>query len=413
MRKKRGITQGQLAKECGVHLSFISAVERGESAPGRDVLFRIATTLSVSPQFIESGELGDDDRARIARFELWPELVYLVANQFIVPRRLPLAKVIPDQPQIQEAVRVAWQSRHFCEYWSWATSRDGRKVADGLAGHGAIESLIDGAIQSGISQSGNTGWIELANRTLAAPTTEKNTHSSAVGYHIPYQPSRCFEFDIETCANLRNAIPAFLHRAGKYASNILSRSFIEKAFPSFFWSASRLWGDRRMAGWIWYLNMPFDLFGPLARLARSYDDVEKFKAAGSRLLDQSTIEDRDVFLGLFDDVIAEPGRYNAEFGEHPLNCGNIMGMGPSVGGFWPVDERRLNRTSRSDSQRLEFIHKLGSPRDRSELSEFLKAKADAIAPHSIDEDGNLWDIKPGEQRPEHPRFNESPPEALP
>ena len=64
LRKSRGWTQGRVASECDVHVSFISALETDASAPGRDLLFRLARLFGVYPQFIETGVQAPADSNR-------------------------------------------------------------------------------------------------------------------------------------------------------------------------------------------------------------------------------------------------------------------------------------------------------------------------------------------------------------
>lgn len=60
-RVKKGLSQSQLAKAIGVHVTNISRYERGENRPASDVLARLANELDVTSDYLMDGSM--DDRA--------------------------------------------------------------------------------------------------------------------------------------------------------------------------------------------------------------------------------------------------------------------------------------------------------------------------------------------------------------
>ncbi len=63
-RTKKGISQNQLAKDIGVHVTNISRYERGENRPTSDVLTKLANALDVTGDFLMDGSM--DDKAQMA-----------------------------------------------------------------------------------------------------------------------------------------------------------------------------------------------------------------------------------------------------------------------------------------------------------------------------------------------------------
>ena len=59
-RKKRGLTQQQMADELGVHITQIKRYEAGTSQPSVDGLKKIALLLSVSTDELIFGDTGRD-----------------------------------------------------------------------------------------------------------------------------------------------------------------------------------------------------------------------------------------------------------------------------------------------------------------------------------------------------------------
>lgn len=69
-RTKKGLSQNDLAKTIGVHVTNISRYERGENRPTSDVLTKLANALGTTVDFLMSGSLNDLADTQIADKEL-------------------------------------------------------------------------------------------------------------------------------------------------------------------------------------------------------------------------------------------------------------------------------------------------------------------------------------------------------
>lgn len=69
-RIKKGLSQSDLAKAIGVHVTNISRYERGENRPTSDVLTKLANALGTTVDFLMSGSLNDLADTQIADKEL-------------------------------------------------------------------------------------------------------------------------------------------------------------------------------------------------------------------------------------------------------------------------------------------------------------------------------------------------------
>ena len=74
-RKKAGLTQAQLAKECGIATITIQQYERDKREPKLDTVVKIAEILSIQPWALFGGELEGDD---MIAFELSDEQLELL-----------------------------------------------------------------------------------------------------------------------------------------------------------------------------------------------------------------------------------------------------------------------------------------------------------------------------------------------
>ena len=69
-RKKKGISQQELAKLAKVHFTNVGKYERGESVPAADILNRIAKALEVTTDYLLNGTLQDKSADAISDEEL-------------------------------------------------------------------------------------------------------------------------------------------------------------------------------------------------------------------------------------------------------------------------------------------------------------------------------------------------------
>lgn len=69
-RIKKGLSQNQLAKEIGVHVTNISRYERGENRPTSEVLTKLANALDVTGDFLMDGSMDDRAQGAISDKEL-------------------------------------------------------------------------------------------------------------------------------------------------------------------------------------------------------------------------------------------------------------------------------------------------------------------------------------------------------
>ncbi len=69
-RINKGLSQSQLAKAIGVHVTNISRYERGENRPTSEVLTKLANELDVTADFLMDGSLDDKAHAAISDKEL-------------------------------------------------------------------------------------------------------------------------------------------------------------------------------------------------------------------------------------------------------------------------------------------------------------------------------------------------------
>lgn len=75
LRKKKGLSQSDVAKAIGVHFAQVSRYERGESHPNAEALNKLANTLETSTDFLMNGTTTDNvvnvglDKELISRFK--------------------------------------------------------------------------------------------------------------------------------------------------------------------------------------------------------------------------------------------------------------------------------------------------------------------------------------------------------
>lgn len=70
LRTKKGISQNELARDIGVHVTNISRYERGENRPTSDVLGKLANALDVTADYLMDGSTDDKAQSTISDKEL-------------------------------------------------------------------------------------------------------------------------------------------------------------------------------------------------------------------------------------------------------------------------------------------------------------------------------------------------------
>jgi len=80
LRKKKGLSQAQLAEAIGVHFTQVSRYERGETKPNAEAMTNLAQILETTTDFLMNGTTGETavsaglDKEMIARFKQVQEL---------------------------------------------------------------------------------------------------------------------------------------------------------------------------------------------------------------------------------------------------------------------------------------------------------------------------------------------------
>ena len=69
-RVKKGVSQSQLAKAIGVHVTNISRYERGENRPTSEVMGKLASELDVTADYLMDGSMDDKAKEAISDKEL-------------------------------------------------------------------------------------------------------------------------------------------------------------------------------------------------------------------------------------------------------------------------------------------------------------------------------------------------------
>jgi transcriptional regulator with XRE-family HTH domain len=79
LRKKRGLSQQQLADMVGIHITHMSRIENGHNLPSLDVFKRLIDIFAVSPEYLlyndaEEGDFDVQDRSLFERIRLLDKL---------------------------------------------------------------------------------------------------------------------------------------------------------------------------------------------------------------------------------------------------------------------------------------------------------------------------------------------------
>lgn len=416
VRKSKSLTQLELARRCGVRQGTISSIEANRETPSRELLFRIATELGVSPQFIESGELAPNDAAVRVAGRFWMPLLYVVANHLLLPRRSRLAYSETQGEPLRAAVEKAWSVQTYCEFAAWALSKKATKIAAELGGGRLLTDFVFHLSDS--VRPPSSAWIEYGDdqrtrRRLDARTGPLGEHGHFTGgghSAIGDSPGECFCWDLLVTGHIYSSFRLGISpvKENYYESLRLDDNFARAALTDFIWSAANSWSDRRLAGWFSYLELPMDVFAPLARLARQYDSPDPFKASAERFLRDVTIDDADAFVGMFIDVYGDQPRYQKRFGHFAIGSGAaVYGVPGLIRGKEPVRERRLSRRKTMPRGYLDAVFLLGDSQREAEAERRLK---ELLPPHEVGGAGEIY-LSPGENAAPCGVFR--PPEILP
>lgn len=80
LRKKKGLSQAELAEAMGVHFAQVSRYERGETKPNAEAMTKLAHVLETSTDFLMNGTTDETavsaglDKEMISRFKQVQEL---------------------------------------------------------------------------------------------------------------------------------------------------------------------------------------------------------------------------------------------------------------------------------------------------------------------------------------------------
>jgi transcriptional regulator with XRE-family HTH domain len=340
-RRALRLTLAQVASKCDASIGHLSLIERDEKTPGRELLFRLASALNVSPEWIETGQESRIDQAETARRSLWPECIYLLANQLVfrpggalrqdgdnMGSHTPgsyLDELMREVEPIESALRGAWNARHWCEFKLWSDREEGIRIGEAIKASSKLSELVRKLVVP--HRPGNEVWLEYIDPALPRPrllprALSKGQHAHSYGSisSTALTAAECFDFDVLACFRMYSDLRFGLFRpeAPWYTERPFNGAFVEAAFPTLFMTAAKAWSDRRLAGWFGYLGLPLDVFAPLVRLARQYESAELFSASAKLLLDRASIADRDAFLGMCADIYGQPDWYSGPFVVSPL-----------------------------------------------------------------------------------------------
>lgn len=70
LRKEKGLSQRELCKIVGIHITNISRYERGENKPTADVMKKIADVLGVTTDYLMYGSIDDKAKQSISDRDL-------------------------------------------------------------------------------------------------------------------------------------------------------------------------------------------------------------------------------------------------------------------------------------------------------------------------------------------------------
>lgn len=379
LRSRLGLTQSELAHKCGVGVSFVSLLENGRSDPSSVTLVRLAAALGVTVEYLHSGAGPSPDATAFIPTCIWPSVVYVVANHVLVARGISECNL--RDAALQNAIRAAYQCRHFCEFALWAAGQEATGVSKSIISTGSVYRLLSHAKVLGVLDVKEWDrWLAADRRATALrPAWYKESGHAHVYENHRFRvgsPRRCFAFDLEISAKVYTLV-----RAGPIAVGVDSfahgfqSSFVARSFPRLFWSASRTWSERRIAAWLWYLQLPMSEFAPLVRLARQYDSHEHFAASAQVQLARLSEDDCDLFVGSFCDSYGLfPSPQDASSYQYGIEMPGRIRRPQSE----PMVERRLLRRLSGSADMLDLIFRNGTHEQQAGAARALESIAAGI-----------------------------------
>jgi len=96
LRRSRGMSQAALAAGANVSVPYVGRLERGETAPGIDLLGRLATALGAGPAELLPTEPGDPDEVLRRRISELMESILRQADRETLLMLAPWLSTVED-----------------------------------------------------------------------------------------------------------------------------------------------------------------------------------------------------------------------------------------------------------------------------------------------------------------------------
>jgi len=106
-RRRRKLTQKELAKACGLEVSFVHRVERGRRRPSRPVLQRLCKALKLDPKTLDNARIKPT-HVRLAELTLeFDELLEsLTENADVAEQVMELRQRVRELRRTRKAARA-------------------------------------------------------------------------------------------------------------------------------------------------------------------------------------------------------------------------------------------------------------------------------------------------------------------